>query len=155
MKKIITLVLLAVVGVAIVVVAFVGGFKLGWRHGSVQTAALEGVMAVRAGEALATNDYARASRLIAVMIGDVEAEMIAFENTIALPGIRYEEAETMLRLDAYRQRHPRLIPFGERVEEKNTEKYGLAGGYAINAGRDAYERAYSNAVAKAKARLGK
>ncbi len=154
MKKILTRVLLAVVGVAVVAAAFVGGFKWGWRHGSVHNAALEGVMVLRAGEALATNDFVRASKLVAVMIGDVEAEMIGFENTIALPGIRYEQAETMLRLDAYWQRHPRLIAFGERVDEKNTEKYGLAGGYAINAGREGYERAYSNAVARAKALLG-
>jgi hypothetical protein len=155
MKKIITRLLLAVGGVAVILGAFVCGFKSGWRHGCVETAALEGVMAMRAGEALATNDYTRASKLIGVMIGDVEAQMIAFENTIALPGVRYEQAETMLRLDAYRQRHPRLIPFGVRVDEKDTKKYGIAGGYAINAGRDSYERAYSNAVAKAKARLGK
>ncbi len=114
---------------------------------------------MRAGEAFAAGNQKAAAMAINIMLTDAEAEMLRFDNNEILilgpvnPAAASSIlAETLLKLDDYWQKHPRPIAFGERV---NAQEYGWAAGTSINAGRAAYETVYSNAVARAKARLRK
>ncbi len=161
-KRLILVLLVTIASTALLTGAFFAGHRLGWREGALEQVVLEGTTAMRAGDALGSGDQERAARLVNVMLLDVEGELLRFDNNEVLKlntessaGARYVHAETLFKLDQYWQKHPRPVAAGGRVDERDFQKYGLGGGAGINAGRGAYERAYSNAVARARARLGK
>ena len=162
MKKVLVSLIAIGLMTALVVGAFFAGKKSGTRYGAVNHAIKQCGWAMRAGSALATNNYDRTARLIFIMLTEAEAEMLRFDNKdlirddfLSREHARYDLAATLLDLDAYWEKHPRVVSLGARVDETNIQKYGLAGGATINAEREFYERAYSNAISRARGFLGK
>ena len=155
MKKIILCIAGAVSVLAAIAVAGVIGFKVGFKHGRFDTVSTHSVFTLKLARAISAGENEKSRRWMQAVLGDIEADTLAFDDTWTVPYFRYCKASVLLDLDSYWQTNPRLIPFGARVDANNIEKHGLGGGYAINQGRAAYEITYSNALREARQLLPK
>jgi hypothetical protein len=152
MKKVVKIGVIIIIALTALAGASILAFKLGWKHGRFDATSMHSSFALKLAKAMGAQEEEKARRWMAAILMDVERDTLAFDDTWTVPYYRYVKDSVILDLDAHWQTNQRIVAIGSRVDESNIQKYGLAGGRAINSGREAYEAAYSNAVQKARER---